>query len=365
MRVMITGGGTGGHTSPAQAIVEELRRRDPQLLVQWVGRGGAIEERVCRANGIPFRSLPVEGWPRSARWRKPWVLAKLGVSLLRAFVYLRRFQPQAVIAVGGYASLPLALAAQRMKIPTLLHEQNKRLGLANRMLAPRADRLFLSYADTVGDFDAERARVVGNPVRSGFAHPPEQAAARETMALEADVPVLFVVGGSQGAQSINRAVAAMLNDFEAGQLQVLWMTGKTGHEEACAVAEQAECDVRVYAFVDDMVTACAAADLVVSRAGASSTAELAVLGKPAILIPYPHAAENHQEQNARALEEAGSALVLLDGDCDGPQLGALVRELLGDQARLNAMAEAAAALAKPAAAEAIVEEAMLLVFGPD
>lgn len=363
MRIMISGGGTGGHTSPALAIIQELRRRDPRLLLQWNGRHGGIEERVSTANGIPFRPLPVEGWPRSRTLRRGWVAVKLAYSIFRAYFYLRKFRPQTVVGVGGYVSLPALWVAQRMGIPTVLHEQNKRLGMANRLLAPKATRLFLSYEETLGNFSKERVKVSGNPVRAEFTHPPERLEARRILELDENVPVVLVSGGSQGAQTINAAMQMAVKHFDPEEVQFLWMTGQAGHEAAREAAAGARARTRVFPFIEDMATACAAADLIVSRSGASSTAEIAMLGKPSLLIPYPHAADNHQEENARAFEAAGAALVLHDTGCTADTLTDTLRSLLSDHARLEAMGHAASTLARPLAAETIAEEIMLIVFG--
>lgn len=362
MRIMITGGGTGGHTSPATAVIEELQRRDPRLELQWVGRRGNIEERICRAMAIPFRSIPVEGWPRSRSPRRLLTAAKLALSVVWSLTYLRRFRPQAVFGVGGYVSLPLMYAAQRMGIPTVLHEQNRKLGMANRMLAPRATRVFLSFPETIGDYPRDKAAVVGNPVRGAFLNPPERAAACEKLGLNPALPVVFVFGGSQGAQRLNQAVTTLLPQLDNDELQLLWMTGRGDAAEARKAADAAHVSVQVFAFVEDMVTACAAADLMICRSGASTTAELAVLGKPSVLVPFPFATDNHQEHNARALEEAGGAIVLLDADCSGHVLLDIIRNLLASPERLAEMGSAAATRAKPAAAAVIAEELLGLVF---
>jgi len=362
MRIMITGGGTGGHTSPAIAILQELQKRDPRLTVQWVGRKGGLEERVSKAHGVPFRSLPVEGWPRTRTLRRVWVGTKLVLGVARAYLLLKTFRPQLVLGVGGYASLPLAWVAQRTGVPTVLHEQNKRLGLANRVLARRAARLLLSYPDTLGEYPRERALVVGNPVRAAFCDPPDRDTARARLGLGLETPVLLVVGGSQGAHQLNAAVTELLQELGAEDLGLLWMTGAADAADARAAAEACAAPVQVFAFIDDMAAACAAADLVVARAGASTTAELAVLGKPAILVPFPHATDNHQEGNARAFEEVGAAVVLLDADCSGPRLLAVARGLLADGDRLEAMRAASRGLARPGAAEVIAEEILSLAF---
>ncbi len=359
MRVMIAGGGTGGHTSPASAIVQELRRRDPNLYVQWVGKRGAIEERVARSIDVTFRPLPAAGWPRKLSPKQISTALKNAASLVLALRYVRSFQPQLVVGVGGYVSLPPLFAAQLLGVPTFIHEQNKRLGVANRLLAKRATRIFLSFEDSVGDFPRDKAEVVGNPVRAGFLSPPERDDAKRALGLDPRLPLVLVVGGSQGAQSINRAVAGCIKALPAGAAQFLWMTGAHSFEQAKAAAESATVATDVRSFIDDMVTACAAADLIVSRAGASSTAEIAAIGRASILIPYPHATDDHQTGNAQAFVDAGAAVLLRDVECNAETLSALIRELLADAPRRAAMEHGALTLARPHAAE-VVADALLL-----
>ncbi|MCK5861427.1 MAG: undecaprenyldiphospho-muramoylpentapeptide beta-N-acetylglucosaminyltransferase [Candidatus Hydrogenedentes bacterium] len=363
MKIMITGGGTGGHTSPAVAVIEELKRRDPQLLLQWVGKKNSMEERVAAQQQVPFRSIPVEGWTRKKSPRVIITGLKLLWSLFRVWFYLKVFRPQVVFGVGGYVSLPAIWVAQRLGIHTVLHEQNKRLGLANRLCAARASRLLLSYPDTVGTFPKENAKVVGNPVRAVFMNPQEQQEARETLGLRSDIPVILVVGGSQGAHTLNESMIKVIHDFGKEEAQFIWGAGKSEAIQMRLKAEGAAALTQIHAFIEDMGTACTAADIIVSRAGASTTAELAVLEKPSILIPYPHAADNHQEHNARAFEAAGAAVVLLDKECNGESLGTLLRELLTDQNRITEMGKAAKKLAKPLATETIAETIMELVHG--
>ncbi|MCL4219643.1 MAG: undecaprenyldiphospho-muramoylpentapeptide beta-N-acetylglucosaminyltransferase, partial [Candidatus Hydrogenedentes bacterium] len=326
------------------------------------GRAGGMEERVCSAHGIPFRPLPVEGWPRRKSPRRLWVALKLGMSLARSWMYLKKFAPQLVIGVGGYVSLPLVYVAQRMKIPTVIHEQNRLMGMANRMLAPRATRIYLSYEDTVGAYPKDRAQVVGNPVRAGFAAPPSRAEALEQLGLDPALPVVLAFGGSQGAQSLNRAMGGMVTAWSGAPIQVLWMTGNDYAAAARELAQNAPVATQVFAYIDDMVRACVAADVIVSRSGASSTAEIALIGKPSILVPYPHATDNHQEENARTLEDAGGAVVLLDSECTAERLGDELRNLLTNRERMNRMGQAARRCAKPGAAEIMVADMLSLVF---
>ena len=355
MRIMITGGGTGGHTSPAVAIVQELRRRDPQLVVQWVGLRGAIEERVAKTNAIPFRAISAAGWPRKRSIKRLIVAFKMALGLLQSLIYIQRFRPHAVIGVGGYVALPLGLAAQFTKTPLYLHEQNKRLGMANRILSKKVTHLFLGYPDTIGTYPKERATHVGNPVRADFVNPPTKEAACAQLGLSPEQPVLLISGGSQGAQTINTAIKELLPELPQEGPQFLWMTGKHDYAACRSLAQSTEASVEVFSFIDDMVTAMAAADIIITRAGASTTAELSLLGKPAILIPYPHATDNHQLRNAEAYVEAGAARLLEDHECNGESLLALLTPLLQDPQELTAMGQATRTLAKPAAAETMVD----------
>ena len=362
MRVMITGGGTGGHTSPAVAIVEEMRRRDPQLIVQWIGRRGGIEERISKARNIPFRSLPVEGWPRTKKLRRAWVALKLLHSGLRAALYLWKFRPQVIVGVGGYVSLPLAWVAQRLSVPVVIHEQNRQFGLANRLLAPKATIVFASFDDAHPPCPPERVRIVGNPIRSAFANPPSKEAARESIGLDRHVPVVLIFGGSQGARTINEAVSDMLSQGRLKDIQLIWMTGTPYFRQAERSITESPTPVKLFRFIDDMVTATAAADLIVSRAGASTAAEIALMGKASILIPYPHATDNHQEKNARTFQDAGAAILLPDSECNGNSLAKNIDQLLRNTAKREMMATAAEQLAKPLASESIVEAIFTMVF---
>ncbi len=362
MRIMITGGGTGGHISPAVAVVQELQARDKQLVLQWVGKKGSLEERVCASLSLSFRSVPVQSWPRKFRVLGVFVLIKLFFGVLYGMIHISNFRPQVVLATGGYVSVPLGVAAWLMKVPLIIHEQNKRLGMANKLLAPKAKMLILSYPDTKGDYSLEKSCVLGNPVRTDFLSLPARSQARASLELDESVPVVFVYGGSQGARSLNRALGEAIARFAEDEVQFLWMTGRHDVGEARQKAESVAARVEVFSFVDDMAGTCAAADLIICRAGASSTAEIAAMGKPSILVPYPHAAENHQEQNARAFEEAGAAVVVLDSECTADRLAELISSMLSDTDKLGEMGTAAGKLAYLGAATLIVDQILALAF---
>jgi len=346
-------------------VYEELLRRDPHLSVLWIGREDAIEHRICTRLGIPFRALPVEGWPRKKILRRAIVAAKLVWSMLRAWVYLRNFAPDVVFGVGGYVSLPAMYLAPRMGIETVLHEQNRLMGVTNRIAAQRAHKIFLSFSETVGAYPKERAKVVGNPVRAAFASPPSRAEACERFSLDPLRPVVLVCGGSQGARSINDAVAGMLPLLHPDEFQIVWMTGNADAPRAREATRSAPAPTQVHAFIDDMAAACAAADIIVTRSGASTTAEIAMMHKPSILIPYPHATDNHQEHNAKAFVEAGASVLLLDASLTSDTLLQELRRLLSDSERLDSMEVAAGALAKPDAADVIANEILSVAFEKD
>lgn len=284
------------------------------------------------------------------------------VSVAWTWVYLRNFQPDVVFGVGGYVSLPAMLVAPRMNIPTVLHEQNRLMGVTNRIAAKRAARIFLSFSETTGDYPKENAVVVGNPVRAAFANPPAREEACARFGIDPARPSVLITGGSQGARSINETVAKMLSLFSPNEVQVIWMTGAGDAARAREAAQGVSIPVHVYPFIDDMAAALAAADVVIARSGASTTAELALMRKPSILIPYPHATDNHQEHNARAFVQAGASVLLNDAELSPETLAESIRELFSGGGRLAAMAHAAGALARPGAADSIAAEILSLAF---
>jgi len=362
MNIMITGGGTGGHTSPAVAIVEEFRKRDPQLTVQWIGCADSVEERVSHHQSIPFRAVPVKGWPRGNIFKKAISGFHLARGLIRSVFLLRAFKPQVVIGVGGYVSFPVMKAAQWLGFPTVLHEQNKQMGMANRVLTKNCEKVFVSFENTSGLDSTTDQECIGNPVRSGFYDPPSREDACAELGLDPSIPVVLVYGGSQGAQTINNAMVDLLKHEKTLDVQWVWMTGKSFITEARELAKKSGKKVHVHAFIDDMVVACAAAKVIICRAGASSTAEIATLGRASILVPYPYATDNHQEENAQAFEDAGAAQLLLDDQCSADVLHDRLTELMGDMDQIIRMEKAAKDIAHPMAAERLVDSLFEFMF---
>ena len=348
MRLLLAGGGTGGHLFPALAVAETLRQQDAAAAVLFVGTERGLEARLLPAQGWELATVDMIGVAGRSLRAKLAILPRLGRSLLQARTILRRFRPDVVLGVGGYASVPVVLAAALARVPVVLHEQNALPGLANRLLARLARTVCLSFATAAPAFGRRRTLVTGNPVRAAIAASPEVLPAAAS---------LLVFGGSQGARAINEALLAALPELQRQGVHcpIVHQTGVAEAETVAAGYRQAGwTQVTVTPFIEDMATAYAQASLVVCRAGATTLAELAAAGRPAILIPYPHAAADHQTANAQAVAAVGAAILLPQAALTGAVLAAQIAQLLADATRLQTMAEAARTLAQPAAAEQIL-----------
>lgn len=368
--VLVSGGGTGGHIHPALAIADEIKRRNPDAQVRFVGALGRMEMDKVPAAGYDIDGLWISGIDRSlTSTRNLSFPFKLLSSLWKARRLLRKHKPQAVVGVGGFASGPLLDQAARKGIPTLIQEQNSFPGITNRLLAKRVDRICAGLPGLERWFPAERIVQTGNPLRahvcelaSAPAGSREQALAH--WGLSADRPVVFVMGGSLGAQSMNEAVQTILSKqprlSERGY-QILWQCGAR-YEDACQAWLKAHpCDgVVCSGFIDRMDLAYQAATVIASRAGAMSIAELALVGKASILVPSPHVAEDHQTHNARSLTELGGAELLPDAEVR-EKLGPHLARLLANPEACESMARAMKGAARPHAAAAVVDELEKLV----
>lgn len=313
-RVLISGGGTGGHIFPALSIAAAIKRRHPGVEILFVGAQGRMEMERVPAAGYEIVGLPVAGFDRKRLWRNFSVLFKLWKSMRRARRIVRDFKPDIAIGVGGYASGPTLKAAQKAGVPTLLQEQNSYPGVTNKILAKNARAVCVAYEGTERWFPADRIILTGNPVRSALLDitlSPDDA--KKALGFDPAKPLLLVVGGSLGARTVNEAMEAGLDRILATGTQVLWQTGRSG-EEIGRRATAGKQGVKATPFISDMATAYRAADLVVSRAGAGSISELQLLGKPVILVPSPNVAEDHQRKNALALAERDAAMMILDAE---------------------------------------------------
>jgi UDP-N-acetylglucosamine--N-acetylmuramyl-(pentapeptide) pyrophosphoryl-undecaprenol N-acetylglucosamine transferase len=355
-RLLLTGGGTGGHIFPALAIAEEVARRLGPVDVLFVGARGGMEERLVPRHGLRFVGLPVHGLVRKRPVEALRSLATLGRAGWQALRLVRRFDPQVVVGTGGYAAGPVGFAAVLLRVPLLLQEQNAVPGVTNRLLAPHAATVVVPYAAAAARLPrGTRILVAGNPVRAGI-RGVERGAARHRLQLPADGPVVLCLAGSRGSAVFVRLLSEWLPHLQAGTL--LFISGEAHRDAAeAAIARQPlppGARVRCLPFVEAMGDALAAADLVVCRAGAVTLAELAAAGRPAVLIPSPHVTHHHQEANAAVWAGAGAALVLAEASLDGRRLAETVQGLLAHPERLRAMAAAAEGLADHEALPRIV-----------
>ncbi|GGI04327.1 undecaprenyldiphospho-muramoylpentapeptide beta-N-acetylglucosaminyltransferase [Egicoccus halophilus] len=357
-KVLVAGGGTAGHVFPAIAVAKELQRQADVEPV-FVGVPDRLEARLVPPEGFRLHEIAAVSVPRrpsAALLRLPFALR----ASIRACERIARAErAAAVVTFGGYVSFPLDRAAKRLGLPLVVHEQNAVPGLTNRVAARWADRVAVTFPGSADRFpQPERVAVTGDPVREDILRldrDAERPAAREAFGLEPDVPTLLVFGGSQGAASLNRAIVDAHARWGTDALQVLHAAGRSQHADATAAWDRVRegrpgLRVQVVDFIDDMARAYAAADLVVCRAGATSIAELTVLGLPAVLVPYPSATGDHQTANARALEQTGGALVVADADLDGASLVAAAEPLLTDPDHHARMAAASRAFGRPDAA---------------
>ncbi len=354
MKVLISGGGTGGHIFPAISIANALKRRDPSTEILFVGAEGRMEMERVPAAGYDIVGLPVAGFDRRRPWRNVGVLLKLARSLRRARKVLADFKPDIAVGVGGYASGPMLRQAQGRGIHTLLQEQNSYPGVTNKLLSKQADAICVAYENLDRFFPADKIVMTGNPVRAELTGCTlSQAEAKARMGFDPDRPLVLVTGGSLGARTINEAIGGALDVLTMNGTQILWQTGRL-YADGCRALAAEFADVKASPFISDMAVAYRAADLVVSRAGACTISELQLLGKPAVLVPSPNVAEDHQRKNGQALVDRGAAVMVLDADAV-ETLPSTVRQLLDDPERRAALVHNISQMALPRADEMIVD----------
>lgn len=355
-RFIISGGGTGGHIFPAIAIANEIKRREPNADILFVGALGKMEMEKVPAAGYRIVGLKIAGIRRAITLSNLMVPFRLIGALLKARSIIKQHKPDVVIGVGGYASSAVLYAASQMGIPTLIQEQNSHAGITNKILGKRAKRICVAYEGMEKYFPANRILMTGNPVRSEIVSTDaKREEALTAFGLTANTFTLLVVGGSLGARSINQAMAASLQNLMQLNIQIIWQTGKGNADAAHKAAESFSSKVKVHEFIQRMDQAYAAADLVISRAGALAVSELCLVHKPAILVPFPFAAEDHQTSNARALSEKGAAVLIPDSEVVA-RLSEAVAELVANPEKRSRMADAMGNLAKPDATRHIVDE---------
>lgn len=365
MRIIVSGGGTGGHIYPAITLIKAMQKLVDSCEILYVGTKEGLEADIIPQEGLPFRTIDIRGFARKISVANLVTLMKTVGSLWESRKIIRDFQPDIVIGTGGYVCGPILLTASLMGVPTMIQEQNVIPGITNRILSRFVDKIAVGYADA-GKYFHDREKIVftGNPIR------PEVLTATRAegfaeLGLDPGKRTVLISGGSRGARSINQAMLEIHRYFaENKTVQLLHVTGKNEYNGIVGNLMQMGIDITstgnisIKPYLHNMPKALAIADLAIFRAGAVGLAELTALGVPAILIPYPYAAENHQELNARVMEQQGAAVVIRDCDLKGKTLLKIVKELIGDSARLAGMAQASKRLGKPEAAESIARLAI-------
>lgn len=365
MKLVIAGGGTGGHLFPGFAVAEEFRERDKSIRkndIFFVGTEHGIEAKAVPREGYPLRFVRARGMIGKSFSGKVRAALEFLVSVSDSLRILRTTRPDIVIGVGGYASVGMVLAAHFKSIPTLIMEQNSVPGFANKLLGRFADAVAVTYQESISFFPQEKTFLTGNPVRRGI-FDTDHEKAYSMFPLDKEKFTVFVFGGSLGARSINQAVMESLNyllDLRQN-IQFLHQTGERDFESVKEVYRRVGFNGIVVPFVYQMAEAYTLADLVVCRAGATTLSEVTLIGKPAILIPYPHAASNHQEYNARKLEDMGAAKMIRDRDLTGEVLSEMIRGLYANGKMRKEMQKAASAFGRADAAEKIVDIAFSLL----
>ena len=357
LRIVFAGGGTGGHIYPALAIADEVRKLRPDVDILFIGTADRIEARVVPASGYRLETIWISAFKRRIRWSIILFPLKLIVSLIQSWRIMRRVRPNVVVGTGGYVSGPPVRVAAALNIPTVLQEQNSYPGVTTRLLADKASRVFLAFERSKSYLPVlPTVRVVGNPVRSSFGSiTRDQGAAM--FGLLPSLTTILVFGGSAGAESINAAMLGMVEKIAAMRVQVIWQTGSQESMRLLNAVRELRVGnmVKVMPYIDRIEYAFGACDMAICRAGATTLAELALAGVPAVLVPYPFAAADHQTHNAAAVAETGGAVVCKDSELS-TELERLTVDLLQHPDKRAAMAERMRTLARPRASQDIAQD---------
>ena len=362
LRVIISGGGTGGHIFPAVSIANAIKAMHPDAKILFVGALGRMEMQRVPAAGYEIKGLPIQGFDRKNLLKNVKVLYKIWKSQRMAKNIIKEFRPQVAVGVGGYASGPTLNKAASMDIPCLIQEQNSYAGVTNKLLAKKAAKICVAYEGMERFFPAEKILLTGNPVRQQLLETTQsKAEALRSFGLDATKKTILIVGGSLGARTVNESVLKHIDAIRQSGVQFIWQTGKYYHAQITEqlAKEQKADNLVVTDFISDMGAAYKAADLVVSRAGAGSISEFCLLGKPVILVPSPNVAEDHQTKNALALVNKNAALYVKDVEAPS-LLIPLAIDTVQDDAKLKSLSENILKMALPASAEIIAKEVVTL-----
>ncbi len=358
MKVIISGGGTGGHIFPAISIANELKARMKDVDILFVGAEGKMEMEKVPAAGYQIIGLPVAGFQRRLTYKNITFFYKLLASMLKAKKVVKDFNPDVVIGVGGYASGPILRVATNKNIPTLIQEQNSYPGVTNKILSKKVSKICVAYPDMNRFFPEEKIVYTGNPIRQDLLKKIDKVKAARLFELDLDKKIVFVTGGSLGARTINEGIKSGINKLIENNIQVIWQTGKYYYK---TIKEEVKPHklVKIMPFVDQMEAAFALADVVISRAGASSISEMSVLQKPVLFVPSPNVSEDHQTKNAMALVDKNAACIIADKDAK-EQLVDKVIELVSDTQQLSVLSNNIKEFAMPNASGLIVDEVLAI-----
>lgn len=362
LRIIISGGGTGGHIFPAVSIANAIKAKHPEAKILFVGAEGRMEMQRVPAAGYDIKGLPIKGFNRANLLKNVSVLMKLWKSLRMARTIIKDFKTQVAVGVGGYASGATLYECSRMGIPCLIQEQNSYAGVTNKLLSKRAKKICVAYEGMERFFPADRIIMTGNPVRQNVLDTPlTEEEARKSFGLNPTKKTILLVGGSLGARTINRAVLEHLNLVEGSNVQFIWQTGKYYHQSILDEMKGKNIpNLKIMDFISDMGAAYKAANLVISRAGASSISEFQLIGKPVILVPSPNVAEDHQTKNAMALVNKNAALFVKDIEAPDTLLEMAIRTV-SDNEKLNELSENVKKMGLQNSAEVIADEVMKLI----
>ena len=365
LRVIISGGGTGGHIFPAVSIANAIKAKHPAAQILFIGAEGRMEMQRVPAAGYEIKGLPICGFDRKHLWKNVAVLYRIWKSQRMAKRIIRSFRPMVAVGVGGYASGPMLNQCASMGVPCLIQEQNSYAGVTNKLLAKKAKRICVAYEGMERFFPKDKILMTGNPVRQALLNvSADRNEAIVSLGLNPEKKTILLIGGSLGARTLNESVLRHLEEIEQSGIQVIWQTGKVYFKAVMdALGERKTLPtVKVTDFIDDMGLAYRAADLVVSRAGAGSISEFCLIGKPVILVPSPNVAEDHQTKNALALVQKDAALYVKDSEAPD-RLLPLAIETVNDDARLQTLSRNIHQLALPHSADIIADEAVKLAQG--
>jgi len=353
IKVIISGGGTGGHIFPALSIADEIKKRFPQAEILFVGAKGRMEMEKVPAAGYPIEALWISGINRKKMLKNISFPFKLISSLWKANRIIKRFKPDFVVGTGGFASGPLLYMAQKKAIPVFIQEQNSYPGITNKLLSKKATKIYTAYEGLDRFFDRNKIMMTGNPVREDLQElNVDKETALRQFGLQPDRKTILSVGGSLGAAPVNRAIAEILDKIKANNYQIIWQTGKNHYD---AYKQYDSEQVKVMPFISDMQAAYKAADLIISRAGAGTISELSLVGKPVILVPSPYVAEDHQTKNAQALAGKNAAVLIEEKNLSG-ELWKHVKKIFSDEKWAGSLSENIKKLAQPEATSAIVDD---------